>query len=246
MAKNDYNLKYFVVGKSDSSTRAGVLEEQSSVQQQCNTSRTEIYIHGVHFVGMFRHWMDANDDILLLRNHVCSELFYYTLHTVRSLHVRLHSHIFRSLLENPNCYFQRKKSPDKQKSFEAFSETFYPYIFHAAIVKKYLPTLNFCHFVDLTLDFWIINVSVFCRASCRILLFMNSAVNVFIYAGRLAAFRKSIKNDFTKIYNVLCTCATERFGMKHSESVSSNRSSAQQTEISHAQNWDFNTSLWFW
>lgn len=117
MAKNDYNLKYFVVGKSDSSTRAGVLEEQSSVQQQCNTSRTEIYIHGVHFVGMFRHWMDANDDILLLRNHVCSELFYYTLHTVRSLHVRLHSHIFRSLLENPNCYFQRIKRPWQAKIF---------------------------------------------------------------------------------------------------------------------------------
>lgn len=87
------------------------------------------------------------------------------------------------------------------------------------------------------------SITPFIRASCRILLFMNSAVNVFIYAGRLAAFRKSIKNDFTKLYNVLCTCATERFGMKHSESVSSNRSSALQTEISHAQNWDFNTSL---
>lgn len=90
---------YIIVGKSDSSTRAGVLEEQSSVQQQYNTSRTEIYIHGVHFVGLLRHWMDANDDLLFLRNHVCSELFYHTLHTVRSLHVRLHRHILSLCLE---------------------------------------------------------------------------------------------------------------------------------------------------
>lgn len=193
---------------------------------------------------MFRHWMDANDDILLLRNHVCSELFYYTLHTVCSLHVRLHSHILGLCLKIQTVISKGKKALTSKNLLKRSPKHFTR--FHAAIVKKNLPTLNFCHFVDLTLDFWIINVSVFCRASCRILLFMNSAVNVFIYAGRLAAFRKSIKNDFTKIYNVLCTCATERFGMKHSESVSSNRSSVQQTEISHAQNWDFNTSLWFW
>lgn len=129
MAKNDYNLKYFVVGKSDSSTRAGVLEEQSSVQQQCNTSRTEIYIHGVHFVGMFRHWMDANDDILLLRNHVCSELFYYTLHTVCSLHVRLHSHILGLCLKIQTVISKGKKALTSKnllkRSPKHFTRTFF-------------------------------------------------------------------------------------------------------------------------
>ena len=36
---------------------------------------------------------------------------------------------------------------------------------------------------------------LFFRASVRILLFANSAVNVFVYAGRLKTFRQSIKQD---------------------------------------------------
>ncbi|XP_061169537.1 melanocortin receptor 5-like [Saccostrea echinata] len=88
------------------------------------------------------------------------------------------------------------------------------------------------------------NVTPFIRASCRILLFTNSAVNVFIYAGRLAAFRKSIRNDFTKLYKILCSCAIERFGMKHSNSVSSNKSIATHTDISQVQsNLDYSTNL---
>jgi hypothetical protein len=83
----------------------------------------------------------------------------------------------------------------------------------------------------------------FCfRASCRILLFMNSAVNVFIYAGRLAAFRKSIKNDFTKLYKVLCFCTVQGFSMKHSNSVSSTKSVGTHTDISHS-NCNFSTNL---
>ncbi|XP_048767267.1 melanocortin receptor 5-like [Ostrea edulis] len=85
-------------------------------------------------------------------------------------------------------------------------------------------------------------VTPFIRASCRILLFMNSAVNVFIYAGRLAAFRKSIKSDFTKLYKVLCSCAVQGFNMKHSNSVSSTKSVGTHTDISHS-NWDFSTNL---
>ncbi|XP_061169538.1 melanocortin receptor 3-like [Saccostrea echinata] len=48
--------------------------------------------------------------------------------------------------------------------------------------------------------------SSFIRATCRILLFMNSAVNVFIYAGRLPEFRKSIRLDITKLHKILCSC----------------------------------------
>ncbi|XP_062613661.1 melanocortin receptor 5-like [Saccostrea cucullata] len=48
--------------------------------------------------------------------------------------------------------------------------------------------------------------SPFIRATCRILLYMNSAVNVFIYAGRLPEFRKSIQNDITKLQKYFCFC----------------------------------------
>ncbi|XP_062613671.1 thyrotropin-releasing hormone receptor-like [Saccostrea cucullata] len=51
--------------------------------------------------------------------------------------------------------------------------------------------------------------SPFIRATCRILLYMNSAVNVFIYAGRLPEFRKSIQKDITKLQKYLCFCRQE-------------------------------------
>ncbi|KAK3097171.1 hypothetical protein FSP39_007095 [Pinctada imbricata] len=52
------------------------------------------------------------------------------------------------------------------------------------------------------------NVNRFVRATCRILLFLNSAVNVFIYAGRLKMFRQSIIQDLRSCFKTL-TCKSD-------------------------------------
>lgn len=39
------------------------------------------------------------------------------------------------------------------------------------------------------------------RASVRILLYINSAINIFIYAGRLSDFRSHIRTDLKKCFH---------------------------------------------
>ncbi|KAJ8315350.1 hypothetical protein KUTeg_007500 [Tegillarca granosa] len=43
--------------------------------------------------------------------------------------------------------------------------------------------------------------SPYIRASVRILLYINSAINIFIYAGRLSDFRAHIKTDLKKCFH---------------------------------------------